>query len=117
MKKGKMRQIKLRAWDKKTKKMFDWNSICDGVFTFNDLKFDFVIWMQFIGLTDKNHKEIYEGDIMYCAGIGNMEVIFRNGAFCLYNGLDVIYFNEDMEQDIENVIGNIYENPELLEKK
>jgi len=73
--------------------------------------------MQFTGLKDINGKEIWEGDIMYVAGIGNMVVQFKDGRFNLYNPRDNDYeieFLEDYEQDIEIVIGNIYEKPELL---
>jgi len=71
--------------------------------------------MQYTGLKDKNGKEIYEGDLFnYMCDDGciekNCEVVFNDGAFrtrwgCLIK--DII----DWEFE---VIGNIYENPELL---
>ena len=80
--------------------------------------------MQFTGLKDKKGKEIYEGDILQdkkapikgCDEIG--EVIFQNGKFQLkvlmvgkkgYNYFDLINCIDDFE-----IIGNVYENPELL---
>jgi hypothetical protein len=68
--------------------------------------------MQFTGLKDKNGKEIYEGDIIDNEGARQKyEVQFHKGCFCISRGgLGYHIFNE---KEVE-VIGNIYENPELL---
>lgn len=70
--------------------------------------------LQFTGLPDRNNVEIYEGDILKTdVRAGNMKVIYFDtyASFMLeYKGL-LYPLNEGA--DIE-VIGNIYENPELL---
>lgn len=80
----------------------------------NDVKL-----MQYTGLKDKNGKEIYEGDVVNYSHPRTNEIIrtvtFKHGAF----GIEGIYekthiiFGNILDSHIE-VIGNIYENPELL---
>ena len=80
---------------------------------------------QFTGLADCNGKEIYEGDILstdlsksFC------EVVFRNGCFMLRlndGGEDFYDIFSPLEDDItqakyHEVIGNIYDNPELIKR-
>lgn len=78
----------------------------------------------FVGLEDKYHQEIYEGDILNIEAIaygkGMKAVVFYdNGGFMLRweDGI-ISYMQEWADEIIENgeVIGNIYENPELLKE-
>lgn len=82
--------------------------------------------MQFTGLIDKNGKEIYEGDIMYFPeneqNIWEMQdikkpIIFERGAFRVdvYDTFKKVLDDETASEG--EIIGNIYENPELLTKE
>lgn len=133
-----MKEIKLRAWDGKQKLMFYFFRMCkpkdSGTLAFECKDIYHEDWekaewsdltvMQATGLSDKNEKEIYDGDILASEGriIGHIESGVRG--YCY----DVVYVNprhdkrwslyatitHDYEGNIE-VIGNIHQNPELLQ--
>jgi uncharacterized phage protein (TIGR01671 family) len=94
--------------------------------TYSKYWFDDLHISQYTGLKDKNGVEIYEGDILrhefYWSDIKGFEinkkigtVDFRGGSFSIKETGLPLSFADDYEKS--KVIGNIYENPELLENK
>lgn len=126
-----MRKIKFRTWNKFNKKMlyegFDISP--DGNIWINQFSVrEQFILMQYIGLEDKNGIEIYEGDIVVtnnngkdgndiceAKDWGNQVVTID-----LY-GVNLGCFSWDDKDSVNHIryvsiIGNIHENPELLDK-
>lgn len=123
-----MRDIKFRVWDNERNAMLNSKSVDIDFFegkieiTSDTIRYDEVYTdeikdfelMQYVGCEDKNNKEIYEGDIVKTKEhIG--QIIYSKGMFFIdVKGdfyLPIYNVSEFME-----VIGNIYENPELLER-
>jgi uncharacterized phage protein (TIGR01671 family) len=132
-----VREIKFRVWDKLYKIMREVLSIdfekqkviCPprghefSEWYNQHLSFNEVLLMQYTGLKDKNGKEIYEGDIVETVTasgnpFGTIDVVrCQDGGFKLVDETDSllpIYIGDKEVISIE-VIGNIYENPELIE--
>lgn len=113
-----MREIKFRAYGPNCKMMWGWEAVKRIANTVGWEHFNAGerILMQYTGLKDKNGVEIYEGDICHVDGLGNCEV----GVCGLYgtvfksNGYEHPVIDSIAENDSFEVIGNIYENPELL---
>ena len=125
-----MREIKFRIWDMDRKVMLGSRYVIfyDGDFyeNYRDLEDGILIEniavMQYTGLKDKDGAEIYEGDIIEFVpletSINNRVVKFEKGVFKaeLIRSGSSITLSNFQESEIK-VIGNIYENPELLESK
>lgn len=120
------RKIKFRIWDKDGNEMIsgDGFTFDDYIlinYMFNDFKrFDF---MQYTGIKDCKGREIYEGDIVssWSKGVQGKGVIKQrvDGLWIIYPAFSKgkiwgLCPNQEGISTVE-VIGNIYENPELLE--
>lgn len=129
-----MREIKFRAWDKEKNKMYysltlypscqivvDDDSV--GILKSTSVKFplnpgEFEL-MQYTGLKDKNGREIYEGDIVQWGHLSHgyikSVIEFVAGIFQQYPQTAGV-ISSSLNQIVLNceVVGNIYENPEIL---
>jgi len=123
-----MREIKFRCWDKLKETLvysscsqatndmyFPWGFQIGRLGAFANLEF-----MQYTGLKDKNGKEIYEGDIiLFGINAKHQEIvewkIIEDHEYGepMYIGYDLLPSSEECYE----IIGNIYENPELIEEK
>lgn len=108
------REIKFRVWDIDTKHMYFPDKDC-----YMDKLIETESWkpMQFIGIDDRDGIDIYEGDI-----VRTNYQNFPQGVVEFYQGM-YVYRDKSVIQPIADlvinkwrlyVIGNIYENPELL---
>lgn len=129
-----MREIKFRGWDGETKRMYLWDELCGRsktvpeahpitcLYSHND---DSWKVMQFTGFKDKSGREIYEGDldsdynvVSWCDKRNGWAMKVWNQptkeiVLCHCYNCEGDYELADDIDDIE-IIGNIYENPELL---
>ena len=135
-----MREIKFRAWDSYHKEfVFDvqatYDNQCRGKGSIHHESFQEVlededcIVEQFTGLKDKNGKEIYDGDIIQEEIDFNCEITDGRFKYRVYWDEEVLCWaldpigKESIHDELwetnlsRRVIGNIHENPELLEGK
>ena len=124
-------RFKFRTWDKTSKILSHFSlteimkdsveTLPTGLFA---MPIEDQIIMQWIGRKDKNGELVYEGDVLEYIQVEqkeHYEVVFRNGCYGiinivggnLSNFLTLGEFILEMKNDLE-IIGNIYENPELL---
>jgi len=120
------RPIKFRVWDDSDKVMHPNAFNVDG-YLFEDLidVDDRFVLMQFTGLKDKGGKEIYEGDVVMQGNFGienkgekcPAEVYWNQNAWYVrtekgHTGLHPLWIHS--QEFGAEVIGNIYENPDLI---
>lgn len=125
---------KYRAWDSVEKKFVEHFFITDNGLICNmekptsdsklliPIEKSELILMQSTGLVDKNGKEVFVGDIIKCTRGCLHEVYIEKeygGTYC--EGMPAVYLKDLREgyawTEHEEIMGNIYENPELLEDK
>lgn len=135
-----MQEIKFRAWFKNENeiKKVAINNIYEGNKTYLHLSplpmsdYKPIELMQYTGLKDSNGREIFEGDIVRFVIFDYLGsdieykgvVKYRSGLYEIWKDVDSEFFDSDgpfilnhawLQDDEFEVIGNIYENPELLE--
>lgn len=120
-----MREIKFRAWDKISETMYHGIHNLDRCNEYLNRPNEYIS-LQYTGLKDKNGKEIYEGDMIKATkanpywysfsrykGIGGNYVMeFWEGSFTFMRGQCIA--QDTIEFMGIEIIGNIYENSELL---
>ena len=133
-----MREIKFRAWLKEEERMVNVSDISfigeeidiyEGDSSSGDWRpFEDMVLMQYTGLKDDDGIEIYEGDIVECSdSYGNESHVaeVKHRTDIDYPAFDLVPYPDVESNAISyyladgkiEVVGNIYEDPELLEQK
>lgn len=136
--------LKFRAWDYVDKVMLSWLCITQEAFNRGEFTLMYTLLanrfhrykiMPFTGYFDRDNKEIYEGDVIdFCKSSPEKRyapsvIKFMHGAFCAIKTPRIDSTKFDFELDFGMpgncvgsgnpwiIIGNIYENPEVLNSK
>ena len=131
-----MREIKFRCWEKDEEavgggtmwpvRQIDFD-VRDAYLGLHSASFDDLVFMQFTGLHDKNGKDVFEGDIVRCGeyegdhDTKNYEIVYNEDG--TYPAFDLKGWRNEtngisffLNDGYIEIIGNIYENPDLLKQ-
>ena len=131
-----MREIKFRAWDRRTNEMYYPKALVTETLKYDnstmavaDLDYGYEIQetindplMEYTGLVDKNGTEIYEGDIVSLVEDTNFFIVEWNTAHACFTLKEISIltyyrnFNNIVDKFNLEIVGNIYENSDLLKK-
>lgn len=121
-----MREIKFRAWDKNTKIMIHWDDLVKSRISFRNFRWALLSensenfeLMQYTGIKDANGIEVYDGDVItaYFDAINGQYLITYTVKFDEFHSLYPFEDFDRYEGPMHfTVIGNRYENPELLKE-
>lgn len=117
-----MREIKFRAWDGEKMGWVPIKAVQVGDYL--EMEGTTLTLMQYTGLKDKNGKEIYEGDIIarltkshgFAEHHQKFEVVrwVKRTGYEPFQSLKPSNISTDLKVHAVTVMGNIFENPELL---
>jgi uncharacterized phage protein (TIGR01671 family) len=126
-----MREIRFRVWAKKPNKMYTFITLqwletlyVGGIGAYSQVMYaidDTIVLQQYTGLCDKNGRQIFEGDIIQAhdefekneGTIEPVEVVWEHDGWVIHARANDLYLRvRDWTE--YSVIGNVYENPELL---